>query len=132
MMKKLFNIFKNSPKAIPDSVKSGLLLHFPKAINIEWNRLEDTFEAVFYLEEVEQIAKLSPDGTLIESKKNLWLDEVPPIISEKIGEYGEMMSAIEISSITGTTYEIIIRKKDFNRFLLLFDNQGNLLSYNPV
>jgi hypothetical protein len=132
MMKKLFNIFKNSSKSIPDSVKSGLLQHFPKAINIEWNKIDDTFEAIFYLNEVEQIAKLSADGTLLETKKNLWLDEVPQFISVKIGEYGEMMSAIEITSGTEITYEIIIRKSDFNRFLLLFNNQGNLLLYNPV
>lgn len=132
MMKKLFNIFKNSAKSIPDSVKSGLLLYFPNAINIEWNKVDSAYEAIFYLDEVEHIAKISEDGRLLEFKKNLWLDEVPQVIGSKIDEYGEMMSAIEISSGTEKKYEIIIRKKDFDRFLLLFDNNGNLLSYNPV
>jgi hypothetical protein len=132
MMKKLFNIFKNNTKAIPDSVKSGITLHFPQAINVEWNKIDGAYEAIFYLNEVEHIAKIADDGSLIEYKKNLWLDEVPQFIGGKINEYGEMMSAIEISAGIEKKYEIIIRKQDFNRFLLLFDNNGNLLSYSPV
>lgn len=131
-MKKLFNIFKNNSKSIPDIVKNELSSLFPQAINIEWNQIDNAYEAVFYLNGVEHIAKISDDGNLLEFKKNLWLHEVPEFISAKSSEHGEMMSAIAIFAGTDTKYEIIIRKKDFNRFLLLFDNEGNLLTYNPV
>jgi hypothetical protein len=132
MKKNIFNIFKSNSKSIPKVVKKGLLTHFPNAINIEWNNSNNSYEAVFYLEEIEHIAKFSSDGILMEYKKNLWLDEVPEIISAKGAEHGEMMSAIAIYVGKKVKYEIIIRKKDFARYLLIFDQEGNLLKNKPV
>jgi hypothetical protein len=132
MKKNIFNIFKSNTKSVRSKVKKSLLAHFPDAINIDWTVTDDSFEAIFYVEEIEHIAKLSKDGLLLEYKKNLWLDEVPDWVSSKAAEHGEMMSAIIIFSGKKIKYEIIIRKKDFNRFLLIFDNLGNLLKYKPV
>lgn len=132
MKRNIFNIFKSSAKSIPGRIKKGLLMHFPNAINIDWTASDNSYEAIFYLEEIEHIAKLSSDGILLEYKKNLWLDEVPEIIGTKAAEHGEMMSAIAIYTGKKVKYEIIIRKKDFNRFLLLYDHQGNLLKNKPV
>jgi hypothetical protein len=130
MKKNIFNIFRSNAKSIPGKIKKGLLLHFPNAINIDWTASDNSYEAIFYLEEIEHIAKISSDGILIEYKKNLWLDEVPETIGTKAAEHGEMMSAIAIYAGKKIKYEIIIRKKDFNRFLLLYDQQGNLLKTN--
>jgi hypothetical protein len=133
MKKNIFNIFfKNNAKSVPGVIKKELLVHFPEAINIDWTSLDTYYEAVFYLEEIEHIAKFSLEGQLLEYKKNLWLDEVPKIISSKAAEHGEMMSAIAIYAGKKVKYEIIIRKKDFNRFLLIFDNFGNLIKNKPV
>jgi hypothetical protein len=132
MKKNIFNIFKNNSKSTPQAVKKGLLMHFPNAINIEWNNSDNKFEAVFYLEEIEHIAKLSPEGILLEYKKNLWLDEVPENIGSKASEHGEMMNVIAIFTGKKVKYEIIIRKKDFDRYLLIFDSDGNLLKNKAV
>jgi hypothetical protein len=133
MKKNIFNIFfKSNQKSVTEKVKKALFEHFPNAINIEWTISDNFCEAIFYLDEIEHIAKFSKEGALLEYKKNLWLDKVPELISTKAAEQGEMMSAIATFSDGKVKYEIIIRKKDFKRFLLILDNEGNILKDEAV
>lgn len=132
-MKNLFPaIFKNHPKNIPGTVVKCLKAHFPEAINIEWEPKENIFEAVFYLNEVEYIAHITRQGKLVEYKKNLWINELPDSVNAKAVKFGEIMNAIVISKGAEQFYEVIIRNKELNRKLLLFDSNGILQKTDEI
>ncbi|MBN1821134.1 MAG: hypothetical protein JXR31_06675 [Prolixibacteraceae bacterium] len=127
-----FNFFKNNLHTIPKKVREQQKIIFPKSLNIEWSNSEKYFEAVFYLDETEQIARYSTDGKLVEHKKNLWPEKLPKIITEACKKFGEVMNAIEIFKDGNHVFEIIIRDKNFSRHLLLFYNDGTLLKNYPL
>lgn len=124
--------FKKSKKSIPDSIKKRFLSFFPKAFNVEWNKMDDYFEALFYNDDVEHIAKLSHEGALMEYKKNIRISDIPEFIKAKAAEQGEIMSAIIIFPQQTVQYEIITRNENLSRDLLLLDDQGNLLEKKTI
>ncbi len=124
-----FNASKNS---IPGFIERSLLAFFPKAINIEWNVTGEYFEALFYNDEAEHIAKLTPQGSLMEYKRNIRISEIPDVIRARAVEQGEILSAICIFPQQAVKYEIITRNENLNRALLLIDDQGNLLEKTPI
>ncbi len=121
-------IFGNYPKPVPEPVKNELVKHFPSAINVEWEHKKNDYEAIFYLNDIEHIARISEAGELTEYKKNLWPDELPENIAAKSREWGEVMNSIAIFKPDASLYEVIIRDNLFKRKLLLFDEAGNLLN----
>ncbi len=132
-MRNLFSaLFKSHPKNIPDTVAQCLKTNFPEAINLEWETKENIFEAVFYLNEVEHIAHITPEGKLIEYKKNLWVNELPALINTEATKLGEIMNAIVIIGEEQQFFEVIIRDSNYNRKLLLFDKNGILLKTSKI
>lgn len=121
------NLFKSFKKEIPEIVQKELMFHFPDALNVDWYPLEDIYEAVFYIVDVEHIAKISKLGKLFEYKKNLWVSEVPELIKSNCQNEGEIMSAIAIYYGSEINYELIIRDEQLVRNMLLFDKTGKLL-----
>lgn len=132
MIEIIKNIFRSFKKEIPEIVQKELLFHFPEAMNIDWYPLENLYEAIFYLKDIEHIAKISKEGKLLEYKKNLWVNEVPELINTTCLNYGEIMSAIIIYSGSETNYEIIIRNKQQQRNMLILDKNGNLIDEFPI
>ncbi|MEZ5103333.1 MAG: hypothetical protein R2757_02460 [Draconibacterium sp.] len=132
MKNKLLKLFGASTKKIPDSVKKELMEQFPEAINIEWDVKDDFYEAIFYVNEVEYIAKVSDEEGLTGYKKNLKLDELPEIIKVECEQTGEIMNAIAIHTKSSVLYEVIIRDKEFNRTLLLLSKNGELLESSSI
>jgi hypothetical protein len=129
MMKNPFSkIFGNYPKPVPKPVRDKLEKQFPDAINIEWELKKNDYEAIFYLNDIEHIAHISPAGELTEYKKNLWPEELPEAIAAKSAERGEVMNSIATFRSGACFYEVIIRDTGFKRKLLLFDEAGNLLN----
>jgi hypothetical protein len=90
-------IFQSQSKQIPGKVKKQLEKSFPGAKNIDWEIKNDIFEAIFYLNDVEHIAKFTNQGTLLEYKKNLWLTELPEEINKSGGIFGEIMNGIVVN-----------------------------------
>ena len=127
-----FSFLKKDHKSIPKFINQKLLAFFPRTINIEWNKNQNTFEALFYMDEVELIAKLNDKGELIEYKKNIRKNEIPEIVGLETYKHGEIMSAIAIYFGEEVHYEIIIRQKDLVRYLLILDSQGILLEKRMV
>jgi hypothetical protein len=125
-------IFGKTSKKIPDHIKSQLLQEFPDAINVDWDEKDDFFEAVFYINGSEYIAKISRDSELTSYQKNLKLDELPDEISSKCHPFGEIMNVIAIHTNKNDLYEVIVRDKDFNRTLLLLSNSGELLNSKRI
>jgi len=115
-------------KKVPETIKSSLLNYFPYAKNIDWDIHKDSYEAIFYLDDVEHIAQISFEGVLTEYKKNLWPDELPAPIAEECKKMGEIMNAIAIFRGSDHFFEVIIRKSSFKRKLLLFNNSSVLIN----
>jgi hypothetical protein len=120
------NIFKSHSKQIPGTVKKQLEKSFPKAKNIDWENKNDIFEAIFYLNDVEHIAKFAKEGTLLEYKKNLWLNELPEHVKNTGDTFGEIMNGIVITRENKMFYELIIRDTKLDRYVYLFDDKGTL------
>lgn len=132
MKNTLLKIFGATSKKIPEHIKSELLKQFPDAINIEWDKKEDFYEAVFYVNEIEFIAKISEDNGLTGYKKNLKLSELPEVVSGECEKLGEIMNAIAIFTKANQFYEIIIRDREFNRTLLLISKSGEILESKTI
>lgn len=123
----LKKIFPTSFKPVPENVKEALLLRFPQALNIEWEIKKGLYEAVFYVDEIEFIAKISEENGVLEHKQNLKPDELPAHIAKVCKRSGEIMNGIAISKGTAIFYEVIVRDKNLDRSLILLDESGNLL-----
>ncbi len=121
-------IFKSNSKKVPGEVKKQLEKCFPNAKNIDWEVKNDTCEAIFYLNDVEHIAKISKDGILREYKKNLWPDELPGIIKNAGFAFGEIMNGIVIHRGEEVLYEVIIRNEKLDRFEYVFKENGEKVS----
>lgn len=120
-------IFKSQSKTIPGEVKKQLDNCFPNAKNIEWEIKNNTYEAIFYLNDVEHIAQISKKGDLLEYKKNLWPDELPELLKNEGSKYGEIMNGIIICRGEDIFYEMIIRNEKLDRFEFLFTKNAELI-----
>lgn len=125
-------ILSGKPKSIPENVIAELNKHFPNAINVDWEIKEAGYEAVFYLQDTEHIAHISADGILRTYKRNLWPNELPDSIAEVCKQQGEIMNAIAIFRDKDQFYEIIVRDKNFNRTLLLFQKNAALVEKHKI
>lgn len=128
----LAKILSGKPKSIPEKVIAKLNNHFPNAINIDWEKKETGYEAIFYLQDTEHIAQFSESGNLKTYKRNLWPNELPTSIAEICKQHGEIMNAIAIFYDKGQFYEIIVRDKNFNRTLLLFGKDAVLVEKRKI
>jgi hypothetical protein len=121
------NIFKSQKKSIPEPVKSMFSSKFADAKNTEWEQKGTIYEAIFYLNELEHIARFSTKGNLEEYRKNLWPDELPENVKTAGNSAGEIMNSIIIYRGEEVLYELIIRDKKLDRFEYLFDKNGEIL-----
>ena len=125
-------IFTTAPKTIPGSVLKFLNAKFPDAINIEWEYKDGLFESIFYLNEIEHIAKISETKGIIEYKINLNTTGLPEQVLSSEDVHGEIMNAIEIHRDGELSYEIIVRDKKLNRTLLFLNSNGELLKWKKI
>ncbi len=125
--------FLNSNKTeVPAQLHSLLLEQFPQAINIDWIKVGDYLEAVFYVDSSEYIAKFDSVGHLENYKVNLLMDAVPHYIKSTAEDYGEIMSTICIYSDQNKGFEVVIRKPDLSREVLLMDAHGKITEVRKV
>ena len=125
-------IFKTQAKLIPETIKVQLEAHFPGAINIDWEIKANKYEAVFYLNDVEYIALFSYDGKLLEYKKNLWPAELSEEITRESIKFGEIMNSIAIYREGIHLYEVIVRDKNLERKLLIFNHMAKLIESKKI
>lgn len=125
-------IFRNNSNKIPELVTRQLLSNFPEAKNIDWENKDNCFEAVFYLNDIEHIARFSKTGEMLEYKKNLWPSELPENIKMECHCSGEIMNAILITKKSEQNYEVIIRDEKLDRFVFVYTTKGELLESGPL
>lgn len=121
-------IFKSQSKTIPAVVTKQLEKCFPTAKNVDWEIKGEIYEAIFYLKDVEHIAKISKKGVLNEYKKNHWPDELPEAVKIAGSSFGEIMNAIIIYKGEEVLYELIVRNDKLDRFENSYNQNGDLLN----
>ena len=121
------NIFSGGKSTqVPSSVKTSFAQQFPEPLNTEWQKTGDQFEAVFYKDELEHIARYKANGEMSCLKINLHLDSLPEIVSKAAKIHGELMNAISILCDGDRKYELIVRDPDLNRYFLLITPEGEV------
>ncbi len=129
-MFKLFgNLARKNSKIPPKSIKELFINTFPLSVNDEWLQNSKGYEVIFHQNEVEKIAKYTKTGQLIETRTNLTFAQIPPAIKSKAEVMGEIMNAILIDNQSTTFYELIYRDTDLNRYVILFDHNGEKLQH---
>jgi len=123
----LSKIFKFSTVTLPAAVKIAFAEKFGESLNVEWLQSDDFYEAIFYLEEIEHIARFDSTGKILNLKKNLSIQATPLHIKEKAAKHGELMNAIEICEDEIVGYELIVRNETLIRFSLLLNEKGGLI-----
>ncbi|MGE4587065.1 MAG: hypothetical protein AB7D05_06955 [Mangrovibacterium sp.] len=117
----------NKGVKVPPSVLQAFDKRFNHPLNVEWIRSSQHFEAVFYQEELEQIACYSHAGELLNLKINLHLNALPLPVSNRAHAEGELMNAIAIHEKNGVRYELIVRDQTLNRYFMLVSSSGEVL-----
>lgn len=111
----------------PARVVSALYRLYGDLLNVEWFEEDACYEAVFYHEEMETIARFNEEGELQVSKRNLPLHMARPAIARQADMVGELMNLIEINQHGVLYYEIIARDKYLDRFFLLVQEDGTVM-----
>lgn len=128
-MKRLLNkiLGGNTITPTPEAQKC-LGLHFKKAQSVEWLKIENGFEAIFYIKKQEHICHIAENGVLLENRINLNPYTLPGVIKTPALEHGELMNAISIHKPNQETeYELIVRNSQLERFTMVFMANGTLV-----
>lgn len=105
---------------------------FSSAINVEWYSRGQYYEAVFYKNQLEHVALFSPAGVLSEYKLMLAEDYLPVRIIDNVKNRGEIMSAVLRNKGNTLEYEVLIMDSSMKRSLLIFSEQGKVMSIKEL
>ena len=128
----LSKIFKFTNVTLPAPVKMEFAVKFGESLNVEWLQTDDFYEAIFYLEDIEHIARFDSSGKILNLKKNLSIQSTPSHIQQKAAVHGELMNVIEIREDEIVGYELIIRDETLIRFSLLLNEKGGLIQKSKL
>lgn len=127
-MKNFLKILTRQSKGFPqEKVVQSFRQQFGQPVNVEWQKNDSITEAIFYLDEVEHIARYNKNGRLEELLRNLQADEYPEEVKTAAGGLGEIMNIVHSEKKGSVTYEVIIRDHALKRFLLLIDEKGEVV-----
>jgi hypothetical protein len=119
----VLNIIKGRSVEPPSQVEKAFCMSFSSAMNIEWYIIKDAiYEAIFYNENHEHIARFDESGELIDYRVNLVLSELPEKLIKTFKNKGEIMNVVAIYRENEIKkYEVIIRDELLKRQLVLID-----------
>lgn len=112
---------------MPKAVKQAFAKTFNSPLNTEWNQAGDDWEAIFYVDEMEHLARFEATGELLSLKINLPLGQLPDNIKKAVQNEGELMNAIVIKRQQKLMYQLIVRNQKLERFFLLLNSEGEVL-----
>jgi hypothetical protein len=122
----LKKIIEGSRIAPPEACLQAFSDNFAEAVNVEWFRKADHYEAIFYMQHLEHIALFSFNGVLLEYKRNLPPEYLPDPIREVVRAKGEIMNAVLINKGNMLEYEFILRDRKLKRYLMLLTDMGDV------
>ncbi|MBE0639235.1 MAG: hypothetical protein IH598_12010 [Bacteroidales bacterium] len=121
----LAKIFKRGGPRIPKAVKQSLSKHFSKAKSIEWGNHGELYEALFFDQDIEKIARFDQNGKLVECRINTPVPEIPYFVKTNLEEDFEIMNCIAVYASETMNYELIVRNHELTRYHLLIDSLGH-------
>lgn len=128
-MKRLIkNLFQRRTIHPPTAVLNSFANSFHHSINIEWSKTGKVYEALFYEQEIEKIARYDKKGNLLEIRTNIAPASLSEPARSKAFNNGEIMNVIEINRENEVFYEIIVRENPVKRILLLLNDQAEILA----
>jgi len=130
--KELMNIIESNAINVPKACTEALEKSFSRAINIDWQQVQANFEAIFYQDDLEYIALFQADGMLIEYRKIVPAGYLPFAIRQLVLEKGEVMNRLMVNRGNELFYEVIYRDEALNRFMLLINDQGNIIKHQKL
>ena len=101
--------------------------YFEDAINVEWFKKENHYEAVFYKNNLEHIAIFNLAGILTDYRQNIPAGYLPELIKNIVSSKGEIMNSVMRNKGNMLEYEIIVRDKKLNRYLINLTDIGRLI-----
>lgn len=126
-MEQLFNkLFAGDTVNPPGHIKQTIYDRFRNPVNIDWYLKNDIYEAIFYENNRENIARIDEHGTLLDYKINLPLDAVPERIKKIAESKGEIMNVVSIHNDNNIGYEIIIRDAELKRYIVKINSEGKI------
>lgn len=127
MDKFLINLFSEERIEPPGPCLDALSRHFPNAVRTDWSSKDQLFEAVFYMENLEHIARYNADGDLQDYMVHLSHEMLPASIRSDLKGRGEIMSTVLLNNRYSISYEVIIRDVQLKRHLILLSFNGTVL-----
>ncbi len=122
------NLFLRRTLKPPASVIKGFSDSFHDSINIEWSKTGKVYEALFYEQEIEKIARFDKKGILLEIRTNIAPASLAEPSRSAAFANGEIMNVIEINRENKVFYEVIVRENPVKRILLLLNDQAEILA----
>ncbi len=112
----------------PAACRDAFNNKFRNSVNVEWYARDGNYEAIFYKNQLEHVAVFSPSGVLSEYKLMLHEDYLPGKITDILKPRGDIVSAVLKNKGNTLEYEVIIMDSEMKRCLMLFSEQGKILS----
>ena len=127
--KKIFGTLSGLP---PHKVGESFVKHFIGTKSVEWTKHEKTFEAIFFEDDIEKTAQFDQDGKLLEYTANVFPDSIPAVILSSLSDDYEIMNCIAVYTAGPLKYELIVRNKELNRFLVWVDPLGQINKWEKL
>ena len=121
------NLFHHTSSDIPQKVEKTFKKTFHRPVDVEWIVTGNDFEALFYENKQERIARFDPSGNLIEVRTNITPLDQHAIVNPTVREMGDLMNYIQIDRSGNITHELIIKKPDFTRILVLLNDKFEVI-----
>lgn len=126
------NLFHHAQSDVPPAVEKKFRKIFHHPVDVEWMITGNDYEALFYENKQERIARFDQSGNLVEVRTNISPLDPQSISNSTIREMGDLMNYIQIKRGDTTTHELIIRKPDLSRFLVLLNDNFEIIRKEPL
>ncbi len=132
-VKRLYlNLFYHPKSDVPVVIDKQFRRQFRHPVDVEWMMTGNDYEALFYENKQERIARFDQAGNLLELRTNISPLDALAIKNDEVREMGTLMNYIQIKRGGLTTHELIIRRPDKTRLLILLDDRYEIIRMEPL
>jgi len=124
----LKKMMKNEEFLPPQPCLDAFKCQFIQAVRTEWSSKDQCFEAIFYRQNMEHIARYDEGGVLQEYMIHLPPELLPYSMRSSLTDRGEIMSSVLLNKGYSISYEIILRNQNHERHLILLSETGAVLN----
>lgn len=125
-------LFLKNRSDIPIPVEKKFRAVFRRPVGVEWMVTGNDYEALFHENKLEHIARFDGSGNLLELRTNIAPLDMASIKNEQVRKMGTLMNYIQIWHADTTTHELIIKKPDLTRILVLLNDNYDIIKEEPL